>query len=204
MRNVTSWIVGCAALGAGCTAGAPLPGPADMTVGDALLSQPDVAGFHKRIFVTDQKYTGNLKKNGGGTDGLDGADKICNQAAAALSLGGAWKAWLSTSNVDAIDRIADVGPWYLTHGGGRIFVNKAAIAAGPEAPIGPGIEGGDTWTGTLASGRKDVFTCLDWTVDAVGGPGAGSGGVWWRTGSSWTAAIDDPCNLLGGLYCFEQ
>ncbi len=60
----------------------------------------------KRIFVTSTLYSGNL-------GGLSGADAKCLTAAQSVNLPGTWKAWLSSSTINAIDRIAEVGPWYF-------------------------------------------------------------------------------------------
>lgn len=50
--------------------------------------------------------------NGGNLGGLAGADQICRNLAAAVGAGDrTWRAYLSTSNVDARDRIG-TGPWY--------------------------------------------------------------------------------------------
>src|SRR5262245_2730644 len=81
----------------------------------------------KRIFVTSTPYTGDLKTNGAGMTGLHGADNLCGLAATAAGLGGTWTAWLSSSTVDAIDRINDVGPWYLVDRCTLVFNNKASI-----------------------------------------------------------------------------
>lgn len=49
---------------------------------------------------------------GGNLGGLAGADQICQDLAAAVDAGGStWRAYLSTSAVDARDRIG-TGPWY--------------------------------------------------------------------------------------------
>ena len=53
---------------------------------------------------------------GGNLGGLAGADAHCQSLAAAVGAGGkTWRAYLSTSTVDAKDRIGD-GPWYNVKG----------------------------------------------------------------------------------------
>src|SRR4051794_18448419 len=81
----------------------------------------------KHIFVTSMTYGSNL-------GGLTGADAKCRTLATAASLGGTWKAWLSTTSTNAIDRIVDVGPWYLMNGV-KTFNNKAALRGTPLVPI---------------------------------------------------------------------
>src|SRR5262245_51629174 len=78
----------------------------------ATAASPDLTPVQKRVFVTAGSWNGNLKAAGAGSDGLDGANKLCQGAATTAGLGGTWVAWLSDSTHDAKDRIADVGPWY--------------------------------------------------------------------------------------------
>ena len=52
----------------------------------------------KRMFVTSTFHSGPI-------GGLAVADSICQTRADAVPLGGTWKAWLSTSTVNAVDRI---------------------------------------------------------------------------------------------------
>jgi hypothetical protein len=53
---------------------------------------------------------------GGNLGGLDGADRKCQELAAAVGVGGkTWKAYLSTSTVNARDRIGN-GPWRNSKG----------------------------------------------------------------------------------------
>lgn len=52
----------------------------------------------KRVFITQNLYTGNL-------GGLDGADKICQKEAEALGLAGTWKAFLGDERRSATERL---------------------------------------------------------------------------------------------------
>ncbi len=194
------------------TASGDLSSPgADLAQPVADLACTPIAGA-KRIFVTSLATTGNLMAAGNGHDGLDGGDKLCATAAAAASLGGSWKAWLSSSTVNAIDRVADVGPWYLVDRCTLVFANKAAIAAtGPRAAIDRLADGSmappvNLWTGTKATGVKDAFTCADWTNDQPihgyeGTVGTGSNGFF---AGAWTETATNPCHLSAALICFEQ
>jgi hypothetical protein len=71
-----------------------------------------------RLFALAQAFNGSTKGWGGdlryGTgDGLTGADKICTEIAekSLPGNGRTWKAFLSTSSVNAISRVGS-GPWY--------------------------------------------------------------------------------------------
>lgn len=121
--------------------------------------------------------------SGGNLGGLGGADAICQTLAAAVGAGNrTWRAYLSTSNEDARDRIG-TGPWYnvrlqeiapdvqtlheeeiprLLWGvtddpneEGLLIDENAALVPLPEHDIITG----STMEGTVSEGR----TCLDWT-----------------------------------------
>ncbi len=171
------------------------------------------ASSGKRIFVTSATHSADLKTEGNGVTGLEGADHICATAAMTAHLGGTWKAWLSDSSTDAIDRIADMGPWHqVAPSGGNalvLFANKASLATVPQNPIARDENGqllanpqnaSSVSTGTLAGGRKAPSTCEDWTST---GP-YGIAGNYASTSSDWTAVIDDYCGRPKRLYCIEQ
>jgi hypothetical protein len=138
--------------------------------------------------------------------GLRGADKIC-AAAAELGMAGAgakqWRAFLSTSTVNARTRIG-AGPWYDRMG--RVIAQDltallkerpegAAMAVRDDLPNETGApnragsaegtadDNHDTITGTNTAGDWDNGgTCSDWTsitsTGTMGGP---------RVGHSWPA-----------------
>jgi hypothetical protein len=140
--------------------------------------------------------TSTGKGDGGNLGGLAGADAFCQQLALAQSADfgrRTWHAYLSTSTVNAIDRIGD-GPW--RNAAGVIIANSSAqlhdpanVAAGgpldatwpigdPSIPLDEtgavvptgGNTGGnvhDILTGTLLDGTVAANeTCLDWTSNA--------------------------------------
>jgi hypothetical protein len=167
----------------------------------------DVAIQHKRIFVTGAGYTGDL-------GGIAGGDARCANTAAAAGLGGTWKAWLSDSDTDAIDRISDIGPWHLLDGK-VTFNNKANLATSPIVPIDVN-ENGDrlsvktaVMTGTEIGGRSFAtggLTCKNWTSsdwtsydhdDAL----LGNSGY---NDSRWTHEGVNYCCYNYSLYCIEQ
>jgi hypothetical protein len=176
----------------------------DLTLADLatvdMAMKPDqaMAPAHKRIFVTSGTFNGNL-------GGLTGADGLCGTAAA--SLGGSWKAWLSDGTHDAIDRITDVGPWYLVNGT-KVFDNKAALTGNPLVAIdvtenntAAGGAAALPWTGTNSGGTKNGSTCTNWTDGAAGNGECGSAA---SATSTWTANSALPCSIPYSLYCLEQ
>ena len=157
------------------------------------------------FFVTSmaaiQRESGSDKGFGGKLGGLTGADEICRKIAEkSLAGSGAkgWRAFLSTSTVNAITRIGE-GPWY-DRTGRLVAMNIAGLLgtrpAGDQAiindlpnengvPNRAGTGGGnddnhDTVTASNAKGEWDGgSTCEDWT-SATGSDGP-------RVGHSWPA-----------------
>jgi hypothetical protein len=150
-------------------------------------------------------FGGDLRH--GEPTGLEGADKICRELAEASMPGAGqkvWRAFLSTTTVDAVERIGE-GPWYDRLG--RLIANNkedllqerprgAAATIANDLPNedgtpnrsadDPGCAGNecpdnhDTLTGSNADGTWDgESTCDDWTnTMATGTP---------RIGHSWPA-----------------
>ena len=115
---------------------------------------------------------------GGNYGGLEGADELCRSLAADVGAGGRqWAAYLSTSEVDARDRIG-AGPWYNAdgvmiaadldqlHSEGPFLGNPTEVLD-ENAEAVPVLEHdivtGSLVDGTLAAGR----TCADWTSDSA-------------------------------------
>jgi hypothetical protein len=158
----------------------------------------------KRVFLTSVRYDGNR-------GGLTGADANCATAATSAALGGTWKAFLSTSAVNAIDRITEVGPWYRVDGTTKVFNNKTSMTIDALASItdengGAGIT--HVWTGTAQNGTAATNHCTDWTD----GTGGSNGEVGLSTGVAGDAAVGNwadaaqtaACNGARHLYCIEQ
>ena len=159
---------------------------------------------HFSFFVTSLEAIRRESKNqngyGGNLGGLTGADAICTRIAeASLAGSGAkgWKAFLSTSKENAIDRIGK-GPWYDRNDklvandtagllqerpNGMTTVNDLPNELGVPNRAGTGTgmdDNHDTITGTNTQGKWDGGgTCNDWTsATGAGGP---------RVGHSWPA-----------------
>ena len=161
----------------------------------------------RRVFATAASY------DGAEVGGLAGGDVKCNHAALAGDLGGTWVAWLSDSSNDAIDRIPDVGPWFLVNGYTLVFPGKAQLAANPMAHLAMD-EYGDVldqdgqgryvWTGTAEGGTRSEH-CADWSDGTI--DRSGTVGDVRAIDRGWTAvdAVEqESCGLWHHLYCFEQ
>jgi hypothetical protein len=198
------------------------------------LSTADMAPHPKRVFISSLTYNGDLKTAGGGQTGLEGGDKLCQHLAEAAALDGVWKAWLSDSTTNAIDRITE-GPWYiLTYAGlgtgfpvyetyeTKAFNNKANLTTVPLSGIRITEFGQEVysrtgfiyvWTGTTGSATKANDTCSNWSSSAASDHGLmGSPGdayPVWTDEPAWQAANGShsdplPCDEPQHLYCFEQ
>lgn len=116
--------------------------------------------------------------NGGNLGGLSGADAHCQSLAAAVGAGDkTWRAYLSTSTVDARDRIGS-GPWFNVQGE-RIAESVANLHSDDNTLTAetalneqgglPNYIGGappnqhDILTGSSADGTAADATCNNWT-----------------------------------------
>jgi hypothetical protein len=156
-----------------------LGGLAVLAIGVALAQAP---AANMSFFVT----SANPGK-GGDLGGLAGADAHCQSLAAAVGAGGkTWRAYLSTSTVDAKSRIGN-GPWYNVKGeliaqnvadlhgpnnkvsGATALTEKGTspnyLAGTPPTPTAQPLQH-DILTGTKEDGTKDAATCNNWTDGA--------------------------------------
>ena len=150
---------------------------AALAAGLSFAQEPaDNASF----FVTSEN-----PGSGGDLGGLSGADAHCQALAESAGMGGkTWRAYLSTSSVDARDRIGD-GPWYNVRGemiagnvgelhGDNDLTAETAIDENGDTPDylvmvdGQAQRAGDSLahdilTGTNEDGTANEATCDDWT-----------------------------------------
>jgi len=167
----------------------------------------------KFVFVTSTVYEGIT------FSGASGADKTCQEAAAATKLAGTWRAWISDAKSDVATRfthptgvsytgIGSKGVGVGTHvapSSSALFGNQLTNGILTDE-TGASVASSAVWTGTgtdghlstLASG--DLVTCTNWTT--AGGQGVnGTAGL---TGTSWTAAAVSGCASSMRVYCFLQ
>jgi hypothetical protein len=178
-------------------AGPPLP-PAN-TVG-------------KKVFLTSTIGTGNLSAwpdaAASGATGVAAGDAVCAARAQAAGLSGVFKAWLSTSTINAADRLTSNGPWARLDGV-KVADTKADLTDGILfSPINVDDTltywgGFSAWTGTGPDGHATASTCSDWTSAAPNG--SGTRGIVSDAGSEWSD-LSAPCDRGSqiGLYCFED
>jgi hypothetical protein len=121
--------------------------------------------------------------DGANLGGLEGADALCRRLAeAAGSAGKTWRAYLSTSTVNARDRIG-AGPWHNAkgvliaanlddlHDPAKNMISKETgltEAGNPVKGRGDQPNQHDILTGTNADGSANQNTCGDWTLNGEG------------------------------------
>ena len=120
--------------------------------------------------------------DGANLGGLDGADAHCAKLAeAAGSTGKTWRAYLSTSSVNARDRVGS-GPWHnakgvliaanldALHGDANKISKETGLteAGNPVNGRGDTPNQHDILTGSNADGTAHEATCGDWTLNGEG------------------------------------
>lgn len=179
---------------------------------------------NKKMFITSTTYNGNL-------GGLAGADAICQVRAAAGSLSGCYKAWLSDGSTSASTRLTHATGAYVKVDGVTVIANNwiSLISGGALlSPIDkdefgilqtwtsitgsgagcPNLDyGGTVWvyTNTTNSGASGGCSCSDWTsCGGIGrhGYGGNINGWWTETFTGGIWGIN--CDQLAHLYCVEQ
>jgi hypothetical protein len=168
---------------------------------------PNFAVQGKKVFVTQPMGSGNLSSwpGSGGKTGLAAGDSICQSRADAAGLEGTFKAWLSSSTVNAKDRLISDGPWVRLDGV-KIADSKADLTDGRLFSSinlminGQYISNYAVRTGTNSDGTKAAATCEDWTSASA----TGKIGIAAHAGASWTDKGDSSCESTFSIYCFED
>jgi len=140
--------------------------------------------------------------------GLTGADALCARYAREGGFGGTFVAYLSTSTVDAIDRLAGAEGWARPDGlpiartradlleRGALIYPPSLDHLGVRNP--PGELG--VYTGTRLDGRLEPGqACDDWTRAT----GSVTGGAWDMASWDWHARSGFSCGVPGRLFCFQ-
>ena len=123
-------------------------------------------------FVTSTKQTANL-------GGLSGADALCQARANAASLPGTFRAFLSTSTVDAINRFGTARGWVRPDG--KPFLDKLTDITTSHVLYPARLDENGTdvgsdiyFTGSNNLGTLSVFgSCSDWTSASASSTTAG-------------------------------
>lgn len=179
-----------------------------------------------RTFATSAAYSGNLVRfaKAKRLTGPEAADWLCSDAANTAGLGGHWRAWISGSDADAVERVKEDGPWVSVDRTYVTFQNRSEIGSGANGlsrPVllenGKPAEGAvsgfvDKWgkptaatldntvyTGSNAGGRSSGATCEDWTSEGEFNPNGTFSYLNSSVGSSELG-----CAAPRSLLCLEQ
>ncbi len=154
------------------------------------------------VFITSSSSNGDL-------GGQAGADAECASLATAAGLPpGTYKAWLSTSTINAVDKLGSARGFVRPDG--QPFADQVSdIAAGNILnslsldETGTDVGDQNVWTGTTDSGTiNGSVTCGDWTI----GTGASFGELGESVGGAgaWSDdAEETSCNVSAHFYCFD-
>jgi hypothetical protein len=182
----------------------PCSGSSSSSGGEAAPVAPPAGGL--RAFVTEAGYAGDLAAAGAAADGLAGADALCEREAKSAGLTGRWAAWLSTSTVDAKDRIDSAPKGYYDVRGRFIGTRADLVGVDLSSFVDMGPRGGVAygsarvgWTGSSALGTRRDATCRDWTSSDPRVTGA-TAGYDYGYGAGGAA----PCSTAERLFCFER
>jgi hypothetical protein len=193
---------------------------------------PVAANFSFFITSSGSPGGGDFRRSPADSDGLAGADEFCRSKAVAsvpTASSRQWRAYLSTSTVNARDRVGS-GPWF-NYNGAMIAANVAELhdpAANKVSAMTGLDENGarvpgrvdspnqhDILTGSNAAGMTNGNTCNDWTSSAATGVtaqvghhdrmGGGADPMSWVSAhatNGCSAAAFVPTGGRGSIYCF--
>ena len=165
--------------------------------------------------------------NGAALGGLAGADAHCATLATSVGAGGkTWRAYLSTADVDARDRIGD-GPWHNARGveiassvanlhGDNNLTKETQLNEKGEVVNGRGDTPNrhDILTGSNSDGTASEATCSNWTSSASDGSarvghhdrqGGGDDATSWNSAHNSRGCGQADLQGTGGdglFYCF--
>jgi hypothetical protein len=172
---------------------------------------PSILNYGGLAFVTSASGAGRIGDwaDSGGHVGIEAADAVCRSRAAAggLRFPESFKAWLSTSSVDAVDRFTFNGPWVRLDGV-LIAESKADLVDGEifgpinQDELGTYIQNYSILTGTESDGTWGNDDCAGWTSSLATDDvimGRANGVLYW-TDQGYSSG----CNLAGRLFCLSE
>ena len=221
-------------LGVGC-GGSSARQDASNPTDDAAVDAPTAASnFSFFISSTGNPKGGDFRRTAADSDGLAGADEFCRAkvvAAVPAAASKTWRAYLSTSTVNARDRIG-TGPWYnrngvmiaadvdALHTPASNMINKAnGLDENGNTVPGRGDVPNqhDIVTGSTAQGMSSSNNCNNWTnsdptgttamlghFDRMGVAGNIDPMSWVEAHASSGCSADafPPTGGRGSIYCF--
>jgi hypothetical protein len=130
---------------------------------------------------------------------------VCQDAADEAGLGGRWVEYVSTSAIDAVDRVTSFGPWLLLDGT-QVFADRKQMIQIPDHAIDIDEHGArvtvdlDVWTGTELGSMASAATCGNWRSSSRAGLVGRLDSI-----DNWTQDQDrkPACTQTLRVYCFE-
>lgn len=163
------------------------------TVAEWTIGTESAPGGATQIFMTSNAYNGNL-------GGLAGADGICQTEATTLGYGGTWKAILSSTTVNAKDRLTITYP-VIRRVDGVVVAPANLWSGGLSNEVNSGAY--TIWTGSNSAGVKEGNTwCDDWTNGAT--YGYERYGYSYIVTGAWISNYSMDCGNNNRLYCVSQ
>lgn len=161
-----------------------------------------------RVFVTSAAVLPVL-------GGLMGADATCQQAADQAGVQGRFRAWLSTKDVSAHNRLVHSARPYMRLDGeivathwadlidGSLFAAISVDETGKSVPAQMGCGVCPVWTATYTNGAAYMDSCTNWgMLSALTSAGVGECSF---QNQQWTDGCGTlACNKTARLYCLEQ
>ena len=181
-----------------------------------IFSFTTIPYLGKTIFVTTGAWNGDLKTAGGGANGTQGADNLCNNDAAkpATPVGATYKAMILSqerSGVPLLNWVLTPNTTYYNLSGQIIGTTNSSSVF--DFPVSNSINNLSTTYYVWSGAYYDPWTpdqdgpsyyCNDWTTSSNSNIGD-KGYVNSVTNTMMNAQIDNyHCNQLSYLYCAEQ
>lgn len=177
--------------------------------GDPL---PDLDLSKKKIFISSETGTGDLSTwtSAGGNNGIAAGDAACQSLAATAGLDNSanFKAWLSDSGSNAIDRFSTDGPWTRVDGI-PVADNKldltdnlifTPINVTDQSVYITNNTNANTYTGSNDDGLAATDNCSNWASTATDATlGSAVVQVFWST---WSGVAG--CSVARRLFCIED
>jgi hypothetical protein len=173
---------------------------------------PAFAETGRTAFISSTAGSGDLSTwpGAGGLTGLAAGDAVCQARAEEAGLPNAarFRAWLSSSTSNAVDRITTNGPWVRLDGV-RVASSRLDLTDGQLfssinlTQNGYYLGNYGVWTGTDATGAGSASNCSDWTSDRDAS--LGTTGLAASAGNDWSASRSYTCDsAIFRLYCLED
>jgi hypothetical protein len=183
------------------TTGEGTTGGEETTTGDEVVasSSSGAVDLTRRVFVSSVTLAATAVADG---------DSVCQGLADDAGLAGEWVAWVSTSDVDARDKLTmGAGPYVLLDGTVIADDEVDLLDGSIDAPIDLDETGTPyevitaVWTGTEIDGTVGDETCADWST--ADNTVTGVRGNVTVTGNGWTQLVSVACLSSVRIYCFE-